>query len=300
MTIVQASSRGFDVVVDGKATSSHATLRAALDAARGKVPCAAKVPFLRNPDTDAVNGAWRWLPATEEEPVAIGGVRIDAKAIEEMAASLNARATPIPVDGGPTPTGMLASQVHGTAHSGGATPANGWAHCGVVVLGADGLHELYLWAELVPSVAREIDAGRIALGSVHFGFGRLDGEAPRECVLVSHALTNDPAVTSLAPANSVRVGDRDLRSARRSRQLVGSRSSGATSTPLVDLVERHRAKSPEQIASDVLSLARRTAIAAAEIEVRRENPELLPHRVLSAARSRVHERFPHLFRADDR
>jgi hypothetical protein len=227
--VVRATSDGFEVAEDDRALSTHDTLREALDAARARIATREKTHFLRNPDTGAEHGAWRWLPATEEEPVAIGGVRIDAKAIEEMAASLNARSTPIPVDGGPTPDGHLASEVHGTATSKGGAPANGWAHWAVVAVGADGVHELYLWAELVPSVAREIDAGRIALGSVHFGFDRLEGEAPRSCVLVSHALTNDPAVTSLAPANSVRVGERDLRSARRTSALVNARLSATRS-----------------------------------------------------------------------
>lgn len=206
--------------------SVYGSLREGLDAIRATL--AAKSPFLRDPDTGALNGAWRWLPATEEEPEAIGGVRIDAIAIEEMAASLNDRATPIAIDGGPAPEGMLPSDVHGTAQTGGGTPANGWAHAAVVVKGADGIVELYLWAELIPSVAREVDAGRIAMGSVHFGCERIEGtDSPRGCVLISHALTNNPAVTTLAPANSVRVG---MTSAWRSRAIAGRVLRGVTTT----------------------------------------------------------------------
>lgn len=190
--------------VGGEDGSVYASLREALDAARVGVSSESKVPFLRDPDTNEANGAWRWLPASEEEAAPICGVRIDAVAIEEMAASLNNRTTPIPIDGGPAPDGMQASAVHGTASDSG-TPANGWAHWGIAVKGADGIVELYLWAELVPSVAREIDAGRIAMGSVHFGCARVDDEKPRGCVLISHALTNNPAVTTLAPGNSVRM-----------------------------------------------------------------------------------------------
>lgn len=198
----------------------YATLREALDVALAHVASKPKAPFLRDPDSGEKNGEWRWLPATEEELAAIDGVRIDAIAIDEMAASLNERMTPIPIDGGPAPSGMLASEVHGTASTHGGTPANGWAHWGVSVSGSDGVAELYLWAELVPSVAREIDAGRIAMGSVHFGCARIEGEdSPRGCVLISHALTNNPAVTTLAPANSVRTDG--LTSAWRSRTIAG-------------------------------------------------------------------------------
>lgn len=204
----------------------RATLREALDAARATMR--AKAAFLRDPDSGDLVGAWRWLPATEEESAPIGGVRIDATAIDEMAASLNDRSTPIPIDGGPAPHGMLASEVHGTAFDSG-TPANGWAHAAVSVAGDDGRVELYLWAELLPSVAREIDAGRLAMGSVHFGCERVEEDgAPRGCVLISHALTNTPAVTTIAPANSVRDG---ISSAWRSRAIAGRVLRGVTPTP---------------------------------------------------------------------
>lgn len=162
--------------------------------------------YLRNEDGERI-GVFRWLPATEEEAKPIGGARIDAIAIEQMAKSLNDRTTAIPIDGGPTPTEVvdgIASEVHGTAKTGGGTPANGWAHAAVVHVGDDGVTELYLWAELFPSIAREVDAGRLAFGSVHFGFNEKDGDAPRDVTLISHALTNDPAVTTLSPANDVR------------------------------------------------------------------------------------------------
>lgn len=213
MTHVLHSAEGWRV-----GEKAYSTLREAIDAARSLVSTNGKSPFLRDPDTGEVNGAWRWLPATEEESAPIGGVRIDAVAIDEMAESLNSRSTPIPIDGGPAPDGMLSSDVHGTASTHGGTPANGWAHWAVSVAGSDGVVELYLWAELIPSVAREVDAGRIAMGSVHFGCERIEGEdSPRGCVLISHALTNNPAVTTLAPANSVR----STASAWRSRTIAG-------------------------------------------------------------------------------
>lgn len=216
MANVHLGTDGKYTVTAGDSTSSFDTLREALDAALPAVATHEKAATLRNPDTGELNGAWRWLPATDVEPVAVGGVRIDAQAVEEMAASLNARPGPIPVDGGPTPPGMLPSAVHGTAYDSG-TPANGWAHWGVVVAGPTAEQaKLYLYAELEPTIARETDAGRIATGSVHFGYASLDGEAPRGVELISHALTNDPAVKTLAPANSVR--DREI---RRSNHMTG-------------------------------------------------------------------------------
>ncbi len=183
----------------------EATLKETLDAALATLT--KKLDgYLRDADGERI-GVFRWLPATEEEAKPIGGARIDAIAIEQMASSLNDRATAIPIDGGPTPTEVvdgIASEVHGTAKTGGGTPANGWAHAAVVHVGDDDITELYLWAELFPSIAREVDAGRLAFGSVHFGFNEKDGDAPRDVTLISHALTNDPAVTTLSPANDVR------------------------------------------------------------------------------------------------
>jgi hypothetical protein len=206
MSNVRLDADGKHTVTAGDTTDAYTSLREALDAALPTVATHEKQARLRNVDTGELNGAWRWLPATDVEPAAIGGVRIDAQAIVEMADSLNARPGPIPIDGGPTPNGMLPSDVHGTASTGGGTPANGWAHWGVVVLGpGPDDAKLYLYSELVPEVAREVDAGRIATGSVHFGAATLEGELPRGVELISHALTNDPAVKTLAPANSVRT-----------------------------------------------------------------------------------------------
>lgn len=202
---VHLDATGKYTVSAGDSTNEYGSLREALDAALPTVATHEKQARLRSVETGDLNGAWRWLPATDVEPAAIGGVRIDAQAIHEMADSLNARPGPIPIDGGPTPAGMLPSDVHGTASTGGGTPANGWAHWGVVVDGpAADQAKLYLYSELVPEVAREVDAGRIATGSVHFGATKLEGELPRGVELISHALTNDPAVKTLAPANSVR------------------------------------------------------------------------------------------------
>lgn len=218
MSIVHLDADGAYTVTAGDSTSAFTSLREALDAALPAVAAHEKAARLRDVDTGDLNGAWRWLPATDVETVAKEGVRIDAQAIREMADSLNSSPRPVPIDGGPTPKGMLESPVHGTAFSSG-TPANGWAHWAVVVEGPGAEDaKLYLFSEIVPEVAREIDAGRMAEGSVHFGYASADGELPRGVELISHALTNDPAVKTLAPANSVR----GMRFASRSIHLTGS------------------------------------------------------------------------------
>ncbi len=202
--IVYRDADGAYTVTSGDSTSSYTSLREALDAALPAVATHEKAARLRDEKSGDLNGAWRWLPATDVEAVAKGGVRIDATAIREMADSLNTSPRPVPIDGGPTPEGMAPSPVHGTAFDSG-TPANGYAHWAVVVEGptVDDA-KLYLFAEVMPHIAREIDSGRLAEGSVHFGYSSVDGELPRGVELISHALTNDPAVKTLAPANSVR------------------------------------------------------------------------------------------------
>lgn len=198
---------GWDLVGSGGGKHCE-TLRDALDSALAVITGGRSKPvYLRNPDTGEADGAWRWLPACEEEDAPIKGVRIDAEALREAAASLNARPTAIAIDGGPTPPGMLPSEVHGTPMTGGATPANGWAHWAVCVVNAAQRTELYLYGELVPVVARELDAGRIGAGSVDLRFQSVDGDAPRGVELASFALTNDPAVKTLMPPNSQRAAE---------------------------------------------------------------------------------------------
>src|SRR6266403_671908 len=220
---VSFSTDGKYTVTAGDSTTEFTSLREARDAALPTVATFEKTARLRNVDTGELNGGWRWLPACDVEKHAENGIRIDVQAIDEMAASLNAKPRPIPIDGGPTPPGMLPSEVHGTALTGGGTLANGYAHWGIVVAGpVDDAASLYLFAELEPTVARQIDAGRMAEGSVHFGYAEKSGDLPRGVELISHALTNDPAVQTLAPANSVKSARRlsmlsaSLRSAHRS------------------------------------------------------------------------------------
>jgi hypothetical protein len=185
----------------GAVLSEHDSERQALAAALEgeEAPLRAKRAVLR---TDGVpDGVWRWLDASAVEDAPIDGVRITARALWEMAASLNRRATPVPVNGGGAPSGEHAeSAPHGDARSGGDHPANGWAHAAAIVVDEAGREHLFLYAELVPQVAREVDRGRLAFGSVFFAFESVDAErdhAVSGATLISHALTNDPAVTTL-------------------------------------------------------------------------------------------------------
>lgn len=195
----------------------HASLRDALDAALASVATHEKPAYFRDEDGAEI-GAWRWLPAVAEEDAPLGGVRIDATTIEEMAASLNSSTRAIPIDGGTDD-----SPAHGTMSDPG-TRANGRGHWLVTVANADSRAEGYLWAELLPDVARDVDIGRLGEGSVHIRFGRKDGDAARDVEYASHALLNDPGVVTLAPANSVRSGGAE--SAWRSVPMAGRAMPG--------------------------------------------------------------------------
>lgn len=247
---VHASASGWDVV--GAGGSQHFdTLRSALDAALPIVTGGRqKASYLRNPDTMEPNGAWRWLPACEEEDAPVKGVRIDAEALREAAASLNARPSAIAIDGGPTPPGMLPSEVHGTPMTGGATPANGWAHWAVVVVNAQGRCELYLWGELLPVVARELDAGRIGAGSVDLRFTSTEGDAPRGVELASFALTNDPAVKTLMPPNSQRAAEGALLTTRTYRLAGLALLRGRNQAPMSKLAKKSSKKTLRGPATD--------------------------------------------------
>lgn len=201
---VRALADGTYEVTAGTSIDSYDDLKEALNAELAAVATFEKPTYFRD-DAGEPNGEWRWLYACSIEPKAVRGVRIDAEAIREMADSLNTKTRAVPIDGGPTPPGMLPSEVHGTPLTGGATLSNGRAHWGVVVEGPDeDQAQLYLWAELLPIVAKEIDAGRMAEGSVAFKAGRYDGELARDIDFHSYALTNDPSQQDMAPANSVR------------------------------------------------------------------------------------------------
>lgn len=228
MNAIEQTAEGW-LVLDGVTDvvlSTHERLSDALDAALPSV-ATTKTARLRNPDTGELNGQWRWLPASDEDSEPLKGALLDAESLRELAMSLNARPSPIAIDGGPTPPGMLPSEVHGTAYTGGGTPANGWAHYALVARALSGMHELLVWSELVPTVARELDAGRVATGSIHFDATHIDASngAARGMVFRSHALTNDPADVSLEPANAPR---------RRTSTLSGrTLRSGVSGAPIM-------------------------------------------------------------------
>lgn len=143
------------------------------------------------------DGVVRWLDAAAAED-ASRGEHIDADTLHELAQSLNSAAMPVPVDGGP------GSTVHGNLHDA-ATPASGWAHRGVVARLPDGREHLFLLCELRADVAELVDAGSLAFGSVHMRFrGKSDAGAYRGAALLSHALTNRPAIKTLLPSTAVR------------------------------------------------------------------------------------------------
>lgn len=213
---ITASGEGF---VTSSGTRFDA-LREALDAELAVIATTEKPLYFRDADTGDLNGEMRWLPACDVEGAPVRGIRIDATAIEEMAASLNANPRALPINGGPTPAGLLPSSPHGDVVDS-STLANGRAQWGVVVT-SDATTKLYLYAEVMPHIARELDVGRLAEGSVCFDWQTteaIDGaDVPRGVSLISHAFTNDPAVLTLEPANSVRTG-------RRSHSLTGAMRS---------------------------------------------------------------------------
>jgi hypothetical protein len=207
---VRASGEAWELVdsASDELLSQHATSRAALAAALEleAVQRAEKRANLRE-DGEPI-GEWRWLDASAEEDEPIDGARITAASIWEMAASLNERKSAIPINGGGAPRPGLGDSVpHGDAYTGGDHLANGYAHVALPVLDGEGRTHLFLHAELLPEIAREVDLGRLAYGSIRFGFnevGEDDNYGIKGAVLISHALTNDPAVTTLTAGSERR------------------------------------------------------------------------------------------------
>lgn len=133
-------------------------------------------------------GVWRWLDATAEEPEPMpDGSQVTREVIAALAARLN-RSSAVPMDGG---TSEAHQQLRETS-----THADGFAHVGVEVRDLDGRWHLFLYCEIDPDVARAIDSGRLAYGSIGF---TEDGR------LLQHALTNVPAVEGLRPNNAIRT-----------------------------------------------------------------------------------------------
>lgn len=204
MTRIIETATGFDLVNDeGAVLSSHATV---LDALAASAPRAHE-PHLR--ENGEPVGEFRWLDAASTETASEDGY-FDATALAELVDSLNTASMPVPIDGGAA-VGLSPSPVHGTADDS-STPANGWGHAGALVELADGPH-MFMWSELWPSVAQDVDRGRIAYGSVlAMTPKRAEDGAYRECRLVGHALTNVPVIRTLTPSTAVRAFAPSVRS----------------------------------------------------------------------------------------
>jgi hypothetical protein len=213
---VRATPIAWEIVQSstGEVIGETAGLREALDRVAKLLT---EKPRVLHGESGEPDGEWRYLPAAsaEDEPNEQDGVRLTERNIWQLAAGLNGKPQAIPIDGGPN------SVVHGTAHDS-ATPANGWAHHGIVVYDASGRASLYLRAEMVPTVATMIDRGQLAFGSIHFFTTEPldDTGAPEEAGLISYGLTNTPADQRITPASAVRAHPNHARSAVRTRQLL--------------------------------------------------------------------------------
>lgn len=199
----------------GAVLSAHDSLRGALDAALGldafgrKLTATkrARKPMLHDAKTKEPNGEYRWLDSTAEELTpADDGSQVTAGRIRSMAANLDATGDAIPLDGGVI-AGLAPSDVHGQLFDTG-TLARGWAHVGAEwresaeSAGPDwpnGRVHLAFYAELLPPVARALDTGELALGSIGFRHGKGD-----EAEAIQYALTNRPIVKGLLSAGAMR------------------------------------------------------------------------------------------------
>lgn len=221
--------------------STHDTARQALVAAskREDVQVLGKRANLRE-DGEPI-GVWRWFDASAEEDESIGGSRITAESIWEMAASLNERRSAIPINGGGSVRGLGDSAPHGDAVTGGDHLANGFAHLGFPVIDETGRAHLFLRGELLPEIAAEFDLGRLAYGSIRFGFDEVDEAddyAVKGAVLISHALTNDPAVTTLTAGSERRRSSEHANVACRTRRSFMANKPAAQRGPIADVLAK--------------------------------------------------------------
>lgn len=238
----------------------YASLREALDSLLTDEDYRPKAGILRSESGEQV-GVWRWLDATAEEPQPYhDGFQITHDVIAESASLLN-RSSPAPIDGGTSPAH---SQLQDTS-----TRADGYAHVGVEVQDRSGRWHLFLYCELDASVARDLDSGRLAYGSVAFD--------KRTSRLLQHALTNVPAVDGLRPNNSVRaieaanVSIRSMRITMPKTPTVAKRATLAEAEPL--LLEMTGA-SPEELGTKLIELvaAKNAEMAEHAAEAEAEKP----------------------------
>lgn len=236
---------------DAPISVEHASPRAALTAALEDeaLGLARKAVVLR---TDGEpDGEWRWLDAAAVEDEPVGDVRIAERALWDLAGDLNSTPKAAPVNGGPNPDGMGRSRPHGDATNGGDELANGWAHVALPVIDEAGRTRLFLFCELIPEVAREVDRGRLAFGSVYIAFEGVNEDDKMSVYgaqLISHALTNDQAIKTLSPGSersrhsgtgASRVAFRTTRMTHMSDQ---SAAPSATTNPVAPATETVRAE----------------------------------------------------------
>lgn len=156
---------------------------------------------------------------------------------------MNSSEMPVPIDGGVV-QGMTPSEVHGGRYDSG-TPVNGWAHRAVAVEMLDGLH-MMLRVELMPSIAADFDAGRLAFGSVEVAAKSVaDDGALRGAELSGHALTNRPANRSLLPSTAIRSG-----TAATTIALRGKASRNMPKRTMSDQIKTELEESKKEIVKD--------------------------------------------------
>lgn len=286
---VRETEAGWEVVEGDRVLGTHASHIAALDAALERNGGKTKGALLRDPDTKDLNGAWRWLHATdvEDEP-AYDGARIDETTVAQAVASLNSQPLPRPINGG-SPD----SPAHAPA---GDSIATGYAHHAVEVVGFDGRHGAYVIAELMPSVARVVDSGRVAWTSIGLGGSVGDDAAIRDAEFDHLALTNTPAVKTLTPSAAIRKpGERFV--AVRTHPVT--RASGPhRSSPMAENVAPvtapvvKRAEIAEDMVAALMALAAAHGLApdaapadvmAAAEKMKAEAPEEAPEAEMSEA-----------------
>lgn len=239
---------------DADAGEAYPTLRAALDSLLADNDYRPKRGILRDESGHEV-GQWRWLDATAEESApAPDGSQVTRELIATMAARLNA-GSPAPMDGGTSPAH---SQLSATE-----TRSDGYVHTGVEVQDRAGRWHLYVYAETSPDVARDIDSGRLAYGSIGFSS---DGR------LLQHALTNVPAVEGLAPNNSVRAtAGVHFRSMRITMPKISKRATLAEAEPM--LLEM-LGVSAEELGTKLVELAAAAKADAEKAAAEKPEPEM--------------------------
>lgn len=290
LVVVETESGAEVRLRDADAGEAYPTLRAALDSLLSDNDYRPKRGILRDEAGGEV-GQWRWLDATAEESApAPDGSQVTRDLIATMAARLNA-GSPAPMDGGTSPAH---SQLSATE-----TRSDGYVHTGVEVQDRAGRWHLFVYAETSPDVARDIDSGRLAYGSIGFSS---DGR------LLQHALTNVPAVEGLAPNNSVRAtAGVHFRSMRITMPKISKRATLAEAEPmllemlgvsaeelgtkLVELAAAFKADAAEKPAAEMESAPVENAEAreqpASEEPVKRAVPGLEDQAALEAFASNV-------------